>query len=110
MVDCDSNRAWLETPLISLKPFISILYKGQFLVCWTLLVGRISGLIARPRPPHGVLNARVVTAPAVGGRGRGRRKSFCTESRGGGGGSRVMGRRVEAGEYAVKHGETEAVC
>ena len=36
-----------------------------------LLTGRVSGLIARPRPRHGVLSARVVSAaPAFDGGGR----------------------------------------
>ena len=49
----------------------------------TLLIGRVSGLIARHRPPRGALSAHVVsTAPAFDGHGR--RESVCTGRRGGG--------------------------
>ena len=59
-----------------------------------LLIGRVSSLIAMPRPPRGALSARVVsTAPASNGRGR--CESVCTRGRGGDG--RALGRRVEAG-------------
>ena len=62
----------------------------------TLLIGRVSGLIARPRPSCGALSARVVsTAPASDGRGR--RESVCTERRGGERGGRALWRRVEVG-------------
>ena len=47
-----------------------------------LLIGRVSGLVARPRPPRGALSARVVSmAPASDGRGR--RETVCTGRRGG---------------------------
>ena len=45
--------------------FRSLLYKGQFSVCHILLIGRVSGEVARLHPPCGALSARVVsTAPA----------------------------------------------
>ena len=57
------------------------------------LIGRASGLLARPRPPLGALSARVVrTAPAPEGRGRG--ESVCTGRRGGC--CRAVGRRLES--------------
>ena len=59
------------------------------------LIGRVSGVVARPRPPRGALSARVVsTASAPDGAGR--RESVCAGRRGGGGGGRAVGRQVEA--------------
>ena len=58
------------------------------------LIGCVSGLIARPRQPHGALSARFVsTAPASDRRGR--RESVRTGRRGGGMDGRALGRQVE---------------
>ena len=60
------------------------------------LIGRVSGLIARPHPSRGALSARAVnTAPASDGRGR--RESVCTGRRGGERDGRALGRQVEVG-------------
>ena len=72
----------------------------------TLLIGHVSGLIARPRPPRGALSARVVsTAPASSRHGR--RESVCTGRRGGGTGWPSIG-AAGGGWCAFKYGETEA--
>ena len=71
------------------------------------LIGPVSGLIARPRPPRGALSARFVsTAPAS--EGCGRRESVCMESREGGGEGKSSIRAAGRGWWAVKYGETEA--
>ena len=57
--------------------------KGQFWVCHILLIDRVSGVAARPRPPRGALSAKIVsTASAPDGDGR--RESVCAGRRGGG--------------------------
>ena len=68
---------------------LHLLYKGQFWVCPILLIGCLSGVVARPRPPSGALIGRVVisassvvsTAPAP--KGDGRWESVCTRRWGG---------------------------
>ena len=53
-----------------------LLYKGQFWVCHMLLIGRVSGVVTRPRSPRGALSTLVVsTAPAPDGDGH--RESVC---------------------------------
>ena len=61
-----------------------------------LLIGRVSGLIAKLSPPRGALSVRAVsTAPASDGRGR--PGSVYTGRRGGGKDGRALGRQVEVG-------------
>ena len=70
------------------------------------LIGRASGLIARPRPPRGVLSVRAVrTAPASGGSGVVNRSAL--EGGGGGRDGQALG-RPGGGWCGVKYGETEA--
>ena len=59
------------------------------------LIGCGSGLVARPRPPLGVLSARVIKTARTS-EWRGRHESLCTGRREGYG--RAVGRRVEVGE------------
>ena len=59
-----------------------------------LLIGRVSGLIDKLRPPHGALSVRAVsTAPASDGRRR--FESACTGRRGVGRDGRELGQQVE---------------
>ena len=82
---------------------MNVLHKGQLWVCYMLLIGRVSGVVARPRPPCGALSARVVsTAQDVVNQSA----LECRE----GGGWRALGRQVDDGvQCAAKYGETEAV-
>ena len=65
-----------------------------------MFFGRVSGLLARPRPPRGALSARVVsTAPASDGRERRESNRSALEGGEEGRDGRALG---------LKYGETEA--